>query len=211
MDPIVEPIDIIVSFDPALDHERMDTDRYAITRDPSMVVERAGMTAIRWRCQPLTASQFAQVDSASSINWKITNAFAFGCSEIINAPSPGLSIRPDATIPNGRGGDMRFWDDQALERVRHRYSLAAIYEVGSFVYERSLLVGNVWGGGVMRYTLPQSSRDALERIERLRAESSRRDAAMRISANQEQSSAPISEPKCGAATDASAQVSSTGE
>jgi hypothetical protein len=211
MDPIVEPIDVVVSFDPALDHERMDVEIYARERDPLAIAERPGMTAVRWRCRPLTAAQFAQVDSASSINWKITNAFAFGCSELINAPSPGMSIRPDATIPNGRGGEMKFWDDTALERIRQRYSLAAIYEVGSFIYERSLLVGNAWGGGVTRYTLPQSSRDALERIERLRAESIRRNAATKTSAPQGQSSAPTSEQSSGAATDATAQVSSTHE
>lgn len=208
-DPIVEPHDVVSVLDPALDRERMDVERYAETREASLIVAKPGMTPVIFRVAPLTASQFAHLDSDQNVGRKVIAAFSFAVQEIRNWPHVGVSTRPDLTVPNGRGGEMRIWNDDAIEQVRREMSLAVIYEIGFFAYERSLISGNAWGGAWLRYTLPQSSRDVLDRMQRHAAASIRIARAMQTSAPPEQPSAPTSAPTSAAPTGATAEASAT--
>lgn len=206
-DPIVEPLDVVSVLDPALDRERMDVELYAETRDPSLIREVPGLAAVRFRIAPLTSTQFAHCDSASNVGMQIVTAFMFAVREVQNHPSRGVTLRPDRRIPNGLGGEIAVLDDRTIEQIRAAYGVAAIYEIGSVAYERALLSGNAWGGAWLRYTLPLSSRDALDRIERHRAALSRQRPETPTSAQPASSFAPTSAPTSAAPTAADALAS----
>lgn len=169
-DPLVRTIPVVLVDDPALALTPSERRRYGETRDPHAIRELPGQSAVRFVCRPLSSSDASAVESVTGALRQIVMSFMFGVVEIQNAddngPRAGSRLVPTQEI---RGRDARIWSDEQLDTIQDLFGRQAIYEIGTVVYERTLR-GKAAGGSVP-YTVPQSSLDALARMEaRLRAE-----------------------------------------
>lgn len=202
-DDLVTPLRAVCVLDPAIDRIATAVERYAETRDPSLVVELPGRYALWCTLEPLSVPDFAAVDGAPTPSAKLLQAFRLSVRAIENFAGPGLALRPTLPRRMQGGAESTMWSDDELASVQRRVGMKFIYEIGALAYERAI-EGNGWGGGVT-YTLPQSSVQGLEQIARLLAAHERKSASIRSS---ERSAKPPPETKnsksSDAATDANA-------
>lgn len=155
---------VIVSVeDPALDRARMDVRRYAETRDPALIVERVGMRAVRWTIRDLTKAESDICDEQGHIVRKYNFALAYALLEVVIGSE---RLVPHITVPAREGGTKVIWDEDGLADLQRRTSKMVLREIANVICERDERVGEAFGDGALRYTLPPWSRDALVRLER---------------------------------------------
>lgn len=171
VDSLVRPIEVVCVADPALDMSRAEREEYGRTRDPANLREHPGRRAVRYVCKPLSVAEASVVDQRQSMADRLLWSFMLGVTEIIHAgasgPQEGARIVPTRPF-DGPTGRRCIWSDVELESLQEALGRAAFFEVGGVIYERTLR-GKAAGVSVP-YTLPQSSLDALDWIERLHAE-----------------------------------------
>lgn len=168
-DPLVRTIEVVRATDPALALSPGERRDYAQTRDPLKIRELPGQRAVRFVVRPLGNVDCGAVERSANASEIVVRSFWLGCVEIRDAdemgPRVGACLRPTMRM-NGR--DACAWSDSELEAIQETFGRAAIYEIGTVIYERTLR-GKAAGGSVP-YTVPQSSLDELTSMEaRLRA------------------------------------------
>jgi hypothetical protein len=163
VDDLVSPLRAVSVMDPALDRASMDVERYAETRDPSLVREMPGRLA-RWaELEPLTFDQLAGVDSLPAPAAKLMQAFRLSCRGVHNLMAAGVAARPTEMVRQGQR-DVPMWTSQDLQLIARELGAAYVYEIGTVAYERAVQ-GKAFGGSAC-YTLPQSSVHGLVQIAR---------------------------------------------
>lgn len=167
-DSLVRDLEVVRVSDPALDMGLADRKKYGETRDPRLIRELPGQTAIRFKLRALTGLDADAIERVPSGGNQIAMAFRFACFEVVNlsmrGPSVGESVVPTLELSAGR----RIFSDDEYNALHALLGRRAIHEIGGIAYER-LHEGKAAGGSVP-FTVPQSSLAEAERLERQRAE-----------------------------------------
>lgn len=122
------------SRDPALD-DKMDFEKYADTRDPSLIKEKDGQRATRFELTPLDAIFCAEyVDSKLTIPQQNMMAFLASC-HAYTLPS-GNVVRADVKV--GAYGQPMASMEWARE-VAARFGITTMYELGHVTWTRTRL------------------------------------------------------------------------
>lgn len=166
-DSLVRDLEVVRISDPALAMDLAARKKYGETRDPRLIRELPGQTAIRFKLRALTGLDADAIERVPSGGNQIAMAFRFACFEVVNCsmrgPSPGESIVPTLDLGSGR----KIFNDEEYNVLHALLGRRTIHEIGGIAYER-LLEGKEAGGSVP-FTVPQSSLAEAERVERQRA------------------------------------------
>lgn len=173
LDDLVAPLRLVSVLDPAIDRAATDVQKYAETRDLSLVKTLPGSTARIYTVRALDVYDFSSADVGTATA-RLIRCFVLALEQIENWPVPGHVWTPSRRMDNGQGGDRVVMSDSELKALYHRLGARVIYEIAGVIYTRAL-EGNGQGGGV-RYTLPPSSVEGLEEIARRLAEQARTSA-----------------------------------
>lgn len=171
VDPLVEPLRAVCVLDPAIDRGQTSMRDYVETRNPALIVELPGQSALWCIVRPLSVVDFGAIDSLGTEGAKLMRAFAVAVERIENFQAPGVAYEPTQRYVAADGRERAMWGQDELQRVANKCGVKFLYEIGLLAYQRALS-GNGWSGSV-RYMLPQSSEHELALIERLRAERAR--------------------------------------
>lgn len=167
----MDTIEVVSVEDPALDRDKMDVRKYAATRDASLIVELPGMKAVRWTLRDLTMLESQTCDRQSNMLDKFNCALGYGLVKIDDGKD---GLVPKAVVPDKEnGGNKTIWSNEGLALIWNRYRKAVYEEIATIICQRDERSGEAFGGGAPSFTLPPLSQDALVRIERRHAESSR--------------------------------------
>jgi hypothetical protein len=162
--------------DPALDRDKMDIEKYAKTRDPSLIVELPGQKARRYVVRRLKRGEVAVLSQLRAF-YAVAGYLTFGLLRI-EEPDGTITL-PTKKIPNvnGRPGMQTVWDDDPggeLDVVYDRINASEFYEVAGVIETMAgMRAGEAFGSSDERFTLLPSSQAALGRIARLAAERTR--------------------------------------
>ena len=133
------PIEVVCvaerNIDPAIDVEASDIDKYLLTRDPSCLVIKAGMTPTKFVLKQLKAMYLSDVIEAHSApSRRIMLAFLTACHEVKLAN--GTSLVPAKLNPDPVYGVIKA-DEEFYQRVNDECGMDAIREMGYFIMRRA--------------------------------------------------------------------------
>lgn len=193
--------------DPAIDRILTPIDKYAQTREPSLVRALPGQY-LRWCVlQPLSVDDYMVVEGMPTPALKLRTAFMYSVQAIENWDGPGISLRPTRRIRSSDGSEHVIWSAEEMALIFARVGAAFIFEIGTVAYERAIQ-GNFQSGGVS-YTLPLSSSEGLGRIARQLAEREALSSGTTPNERSQQSSTMTLQPSSAAACAAPAASGAT--
>lgn len=210
-DALVTDMRTVCTLDPAIDPVRSDLEKFAATRDLSLVAMRPGMRATVYTLRPIgTQMMSTWVDAAVSYPEKFRRAFQVAVREIADMPhAQGAGVdpvwQPTQAMRTG-AGEVIVWSEDAIDEIAQRVDLAPIYEIGSIAYERAFL-GKALARGAASWSLPPSSRAVLDRMTSHRVAQILAAAQMDSAEKSPRSTDQSSEPSSAARGDATATAS----
>lgn len=182
-DDLVTPLRVYSIRDDAIDPMASDVDEYLKTRNPDLIHALPGQHLVAAVIKPLPVAVYAQVDTLSTVQAKLLQAFRIACTAVETAP--GATLMPMEAVRLSDGKPHTIWGNEEFEELGRMYGIQFIYEIGTVIMERAE-PGKAWRGGV-RYTPPPFLEDARARI------SLRRAAQMSASAGTDSSGESSSE------------------
>lgn len=161
---------VIVSVeDLALDRDAMDVEKYARTRDESLIRELPGQRAQRYHLRRLTRAESEFIDSRPFSSR--VSAFILVALLYVERPN-GDRVIPTRKIPSisGKAKTQDVWDEEPgaeLDTLYDELGRSAWFEIAHVVETMAgMRVGEAYGSSDERFSLLPSSQAAMARIRR---------------------------------------------
>jgi len=175
------------------------------TRDPNLIKPLPGRHLRAAVVKALPMAVAVGIDEIPSMNGRAFQAFRIACLVVENLPVPGASLGPTVHVRLGDGREHKAWSNEDLDRLQSEMGRNFMYEVGAFIYERSLQ-GKA-RSDVPRYTPQQYLARALEKTVLLHAERNRKRAG--IDSSESPAASSTSEPSATSGAAGAAPVESS--
>jgi hypothetical protein len=130
---ITKPYYLVLIHDPAIDQEKFKRNQYLESRDPSLVVEKPGMRALRWHFRPLSKA-IVQILDAGWTSEQARNVMTFKLA-LMAIESRANRATPDFDTINFGNEKREIISNGFFESVWNRFGLETITTLGRIVYE----------------------------------------------------------------------------
>lgn len=168
LDKLVEPMTFVSVIDEALDMDAKDRERYAETRDLSLIREYPGERAMRFVLRPLSYSDKVHVDAIEAQGVRAALAFRKALLRIDFFDGSDETFAPKVTDKDPLGHVVAQWDSRELEEVALICG-GMVAEMGILAIRRAEVSGKAWRRGSISWPRPLWLWPEVERIARLRA------------------------------------------